>query len=229
MARDPQQPRSHPVPASARHRTRPLVVGVAGGSGSGKSTLVRSLVEMLGIDQVTVIEQDHYYRDRSDLHLEERRRINYDHPDAIDEPLLLRHLHDLLAGRAVERPVYDFIRHERSHRSVTLPPRPCLVLEGILVLASEPLRALMDLKLFVDTDPDVRFIRRLLRDVEERGRTTAEVIRQYLETVRPMHLQFVEPSKRHADLILPEGGLNRAALDVIRSHVRQVLLPPRRK
>jgi uridine kinase len=210
-------------------RHRPFVVAVAGGSGSGKSTLVRALVETLGPERVTVIEQDHYYRDRSDLSPSERRRINYDHPDAIDEALLLDHLQALVSGAAVDRPVYDFTRHARAPDAVRLGARPCLIVEGILVLASAPLRALMDLKLFVDTDPDVRFIRRLLRDVEERGRTPADVIEQYLATVRPMHLQFVEPSRRHADLILPEGGLNRAALDVLCSHVQQQLLPTGRK
>jgi uridine kinase len=205
------------------------VIGVAGGTGSGKSTLVAALVEALGTARVTVLEQDHYYRDRSDLSLEERSRINYDHPDAIDEGLLLKHLDLLLDGRAVERPVYNFARHEREARTVPLLPCPCLIVEGILVLAAAPMRERMELKLFVDTDADVRFIRRLLRDVEERGRTPEQVIRQYLESVRPMHLQFVEPSRRYADLILPEGGLNRAALDVIRSHVQQVLLPSKRK
>jgi uridine kinase len=208
---------------------RPFVVGVAGGSGSGKSTLVRALVDSLGRERVTVVEQDHYYRDRSDLALEERRRINYDHPDAIDEPLLLQHARLLISGAAVQRPVYDFARHTRAELTVALLSRPCLVIEGILVLATEPLRELMDLKLFVDTDADVRFIRRLARDLEERGRTTADVVEQYLATVRPMHLQFVDPSRRFADLILPEGGLNRAALSVLCSHVEQQLLPTKRK
>lgn len=211
-----------PVPGQS------FVVGVAGGSGSGKSTLVRALVDALGPERVTVVEQDHYYRDRSDLPSDERRRINYDHPDAIDEELLRAHVAALAGGLPVERPVYDFTRHTRAEATTTLHPRPCLIVEGILVLASAPLRQLMDLKLFVDTDADVRFIRRLRRDVAERGRTPDDVIEQYLMTVRPMHLQFVDPSRRHADLVFPEGGLNRAAIDVLRSHVEQQLLPRRR-
>jgi uridine kinase len=206
-----------------------VVIGVAGGSGSGKSTLVAALVAGLGEEQVAVVEQDHYYRDRSDLSLAARRHINYDHPDAIDEELLLAHVEALVAGRTIARPIYDFTRHARAAGTVDLPPRPCLLVEGILVLASERLRRLLDLKLFVDTDADLRFIRRMLRDVEERGRTPADVIEQYLSSVRPMHLQFVEPSRRHADLIFPEGGLNPAALEVVCSHVRQMLLPTKRK
>lgn len=205
------------------------MIGVAGGSGSGKSTLVAALVVALGAERVTVVEQDHYYRDRSDLSIEERRRINYDHPHAIDEALLVEQIESLLAGKQIERPLYDFARHARDARTVALEPRPCLVVEGILVLASAPLRALMDLKLFVETDADVRVLRRLIRDVQERGRTPTEVIEQYLSTVRPMHLQFVEPSKGYADLILPEGGLSRSALELLCSHVWQQLLPTRRK
>jgi uridine kinase len=204
-------------------QAKPIVVGVAGGSGSGKSTVVAQLVAALGTAQVAVIEQDHYYRDRADLTPEARRRINYDHPDAIDEPLLVDHLRALAGGRAIERPTYDFVRHLREPATVRVEPRPCVVIEGILVLDSSPIRELMDLKLFVDTDPDVRFIRRLLRDLEERGRTLSGVVAQYLESVRPMHLQFVEPSKRYADLILPEGGLNPVAIDVILARIRQSL------
>jgi uridine kinase len=204
-------------------QAKPIVVGVAGGSGSGKSTVVAQLVEALGTEQVAVVAQDHYYRDRADLAPEARRRINYDHPDAIDEPLLVAHVRALASGQAIERPTYDFVRHLREPRTVQVDPRPCVVVEGILVLDSASLRGLMDLKLFVDTDPDVRFIRRLLRDLEERGRTLPEVVAQYLESVRPMHLQFVEPSKRYADLILPEGGLNPVAIDVILARLRQAL------
>jgi len=203
---------------------RPIVVGVAGGSGSGKSTVVGRIMEALGAEQVAVVAQDHYYCDRADLTPEARRRINYDHPDAIDEPLLVAHVRTLAAGEAIDRPTYDFVQHLREPRTVRIDPRPCVVVEGILVLATAGLRELLDVKIYVDTDADVRFIRRLLRDLEERGRTLAEVVAQYLESVRPMHLQFVEPSKRNADLILPEGGLNQVGIDVILARIRQALV-----
>jgi uridine kinase len=200
-----------------------IVVGVAGGSGSGKSTVVARIVDALGVGQVAVVAQDHYYRDRADLTPAARRRINYDHPQAIDEPLFVAHVRALASGQAIDRPTYNFVRHLRMPRTVRLEPRPCVVVEGILVLEAATLRELLDLKIFVDTDADVRFIRRLLRDMEERGRTLADVVAQYLESVRPMHLQFVEPSKRYADLILPEGGLNQVAIEVILARIRQAL------
>lgn len=203
---------------------KPIVVGVAGGSGAGKSTVVGRIVEALGAEQVAVVAQDDYYRDRADLTPEARRRINYDHPDAIDEPLLVAHVRALASGEAIDRPTYDFVQHLRMPRTVRVDSRPCVVVEGILVLAVTTLRELLDVKIYVDTDADVRFIRRLLRDLEERGRTLAEVVAQYLESVRPMHLQFVEPSKRNAELILPEGGLNQVGLDVILARVRQALV-----
>jgi uridine kinase len=203
---------------------KPIVVGVAGGSGSGKSTVVGRIMEAFGAEQVAVVAQDHYYRDRADLTPEARRRINYDHPDAIDEPLLIAHVRALAAGEAIDRPTYDFVQHLRMPCTVRVDPRPCVVVEGILVLASAALLELLDVKIYVDTDADVRFIRRLLRDLEERGRTLAEVVAQYLESVRPMHLQFVEPSKRNADLILPEGGLNQVGIDVILARIRQALV-----
>jgi uridine kinase len=203
---------------------KPIVVGVAGGSGSGKSTVVARIVEALGAAQVAVVAQDHYYRDRADLTPEARRRINYDHPDAIDEPLLVAHIRALAAGEAIDRPAYDFVQHLRMPLTVRLDPRPCVVVEGILVLAAAALLELLDVKIYVDTDADVRFIRRLLRDLEERGRTLPEVVAQYLESVRPMHLQFVEPSKRDADLILPEGGLNQVGIDVILARIRQAVV-----
>jgi uridine kinase len=198
----------------------PLVVGVAGGSGSGKTTVVRRIVETLGPERVALIEQDAYYRDGSHLPFEERLARNYDHPDSIEEPLLAEHVAALRRGCPVEAPCYDFVHHVRRAETRRVEPRPCVVVEGILVLACEPLRELLDLRLFVDTDPDVRFIRRLQRDIEERGRTPASVITQWESTVRPMHLQFVEPSKRHAHLIIPEGGLNAPALQVLLAHLR---------
>jgi len=198
----------------------PFVVGIAGGSGSGKSTVVRRILETLGEARVALVEQDAYYRDGCHLPFEERIARNYDHPDAIDEPLLAEHIRALRAGLAVEMPRYDFVHHLRRLETLRVEPRPCIVVEGILVLASEALRDLFDLRLFVETDADLRLIRRLHRDVAERGRTPESVIAQWEATVRPMHLQFAEPSKRHAHLIFPEGGLNTAALEVILAHLR---------
>ncbi len=206
----------------------PIVIGVAGGSGSGKTTVVRRIVDSLGDDQVTVLEHDRYYRDRNDLRLEERAALNYDHPDALETDLMVQHVLALKAGEAVEAPVYDFARHARTSITERLQPRRALIVEGILIFADAPLRRLMDIKVFVDTDDDTRVIRRLQRDVAERGRTMASVIDQYLSTVKPMYLEFVEPSKRYADLIVPVGGHNAVAADLLLSFIRSVAgVPPR--
>ncbi len=203
---------------------RNILIGLAGGSGSGKTTVTRVLKTRFGEGEVTVLEQDHYYRrPPGHLSLEERARINYDHPSAFDEELLVEHVTALLAGRAIDRPCYDFVHHTRGPESVPVRPSHVIILEGILVLENERLRELMDIKLFVDTDADVRILRRLERDVKDRGRTVESVISQYLGVVRPMHLQFVEPSKRHADLIIPEGGHNQVALDMIVAKIEQLL------
>ncbi len=201
----------------------PLIVGVAGGSGSGKSTVVRRLIRTLGAERVALLETDAYYRDRADLTAEARAALNYDHPDATDEPMLVAHLRQLRAGSGVAAPRYDFVRHARLAETQWVPARPCVVVEGILVLATDALRDLLDLRLYVETDADVRLIRRLRRDLDERGRTAESVLEQWEATVRPMHLQFVEPSKRHADLILPEGGHNMVALDVILAHLKAAI------
>jgi uridine kinase len=192
-----------------------FVVGIAGGTGSGKSTVAENLARALPAGTVAGVEHDWYYRDRSGIPFEQRLAINYDHPDAMETELLVDHLATLRQGRAVDAPQYDFRTHQRRAERRRVEPAPVLLVEGILVLADERLRAHMDLKLFVDTDADIRLMRRIRRDMEQRGRTFAQVREQYYATVRPMHLQFVEPSKRHADLIVPEGGENRAALDVI--------------
>jgi uridine kinase len=194
---------------------RPVVIGVGGGSASGKTTVVNHIVDRLGGDQVTLLEHDRYYRDRSDLCLEERAALNYDHPDALETALLVWHLTELKAGRAVQVPVYDFTRHARTTETDTMPPREVIILEGILIFTDAALRELMDIKVFVDTDADTRFIRRLRRDVAERGRTMESVIAQYQATVKPMHLEFVEPSKRYADVIIPVGGDNPIAIDMM--------------
>jgi uridine kinase len=198
---------------------RPLVIGVAGGTGAGKTTVVRAIVEAVGADQVAQLPEDAYYREYRHLSEADRARINWDHPDAIEVDLLLQHLKTLLAGGSVERPVYDFTAYARAAETVRVEPRPVLIVEGILVYVEARLRELFDVKVFVDTDADLRLIRRVLRDVNERGRSLDSVVAQYLATVRPMHLAFVEPSKRHADIIVPEGGANRVAIDLLRSAI----------
>lgn len=200
----------------------PVVIGVAGGSGSGKTTVVRRIVESLGDDRVTLLEHDRYYRDRSDLRLEERAALNYDHPDALETDLLVRHVHELRAGRPVEVPVYDFARYVRPGPTETAHPRRAIIVEGILIFTDAALRALLDVKVFVDADDDIRFIRRLRRDVAERGRTMESVIEQYQATVKPMHLEFVEPSKRYADIIVPQGGHNTVAIGMLLTLIRSL-------
>jgi len=199
---------------------QPLVVGIAGGSGSGKTTVVAEIVRAIGADRVTVLHQDAYYRDNSHLSAEERARLNYDHPDAFDTPLLVQHIEALRRGEAVESPVYDFAAHARLLETEHKPARAVIVVEGILILYEPELRQLMDIRIFVDTDADVRLIRRLQRDVAERGRTVESVIRQYVATVRPMHLEFVQPSMRYADVIIPEGGYNRVAVEMVVARVK---------
>ena len=201
---------------------RPFIIGVAGGSSSGKTTISERLVEMTGPEHVSLIELDSYYMDRSDQPPEARRAINYDHPDAFDWPLLNDHLAALSAGAAVPVPIYDFVQFNRSGRTRLVHPARIVVVEGILVLWEPTLRERFDLKVFVDTDADIRLIRRLRRDATERGRSAESVIEQYLRTVRPAHEQFIEPSKRYADVIVPQGGLNRPALDVLLARVELV-------
>jgi uridine kinase len=203
-----------------------FVLGIAGGTGSGKTTVARRLCAGMPGDKVVVIDHDAYYRDRSALPVEERLLINYDHPSAIETELLVAHLGELRRGRAVEIPRYDFRHHVRLPETRHVAPAPIIVVEGILVLADERLRAEMNLKIFVDTDADIRLMRRLQRDIEERGRTFAQVREQYDSTVRPMHLAFVEPSKRFADLVIPEGGENQRALDTIIGHLVQMTNAP---
>jgi uridine kinase len=201
---------------------RPFLIGVAGGSSSGKTTISERLVELTGEEHLSRIELDSYYLDRGDEPLEERRLANYDHPDAFDWTLLNDHMAALVNGASVEVPIYDYVQHSRSGQTRTVAPKKIIVVDGILVLWESALRDRFDLKIFVDTAGDVRLIRRLQRDVAERGRTPDNVIAQYLETVRPAHEQYIEPSKRYADVIIPEGGLNRPALDVILARVREL-------
>ncbi|HET9263191.1 MAG TPA: uridine kinase [Vicinamibacterales bacterium] len=207
-----------------RRSSGPLVIGVAGGSGSGKTTVVRRIVDSLGEDRVTVLEHDRYYRDRNDLRFEERAALNYDHPDSLETDLLVDHLQQLRAGRSIEAPAYDFARYLREPSSETIIPRAAVIVEGILIFTDALLRQLMDVKVFVDTDDDTRFIRRLQRDITERGRSVQSVIDQYLGSVKPMHLEFVEPSKRYADIIIPQGGHNAVATDMLLTLIRSLAL-----
>jgi len=200
----------------------PVVIGVAGGSGSGKTTVVRRIMDSLGPEHVVVLEHDRYYRDRPDLRLEERAVLNYDHPDSLETSLLVQHLHALKQGRPVDVPLYDFTRHARRGDTQRCQPRRAIIVEGILIFSDAQLRDRMDVKVFVDADADTRFIRRLQRDVAERGRTMESVIEQYQGTVKPMHFEFVEPTKRYADLIIPVGGHNAVAVDLMLSLVRSL-------
>ena len=197
---------------------QPFVIGVAGGSGSGKSTVTRQVLASIGPEMAAVVMQDDYYRDQTHIAPDERPNTNYDHPDAFDWPLMMQHVKALRHGEAIEMPVYDFALHNRSSKTITVKPAPVIVIEGLFALYDAWLRKMMSLKLFVDTAPDVRFIRRLQRDISERGRSTQSVIDQYLETVRPMHKQFIEPTKREADVILPHGA-NGPAVDIITTKV----------
>jgi uridine kinase len=201
----------------------PVVIGVAGGTGSGKTTVAHEILNRAGTAQISLIQHDAYYKDLGDLSPAQRAMQNFDHPDALDNALLIEHLRELKAGRAIEVPVYDFTTHTRTAETSTIEPHRIILLEGILIFADEALRRLMDVKIYVDTDPDIRFIRRLERDIAERGRTMESVIRQYLATVRPMHQEFVEPSKRFADVIIPEGGFNEVAIEMVAARIRSLL------
>jgi uridine kinase len=202
---------------------KPFVIGVAGGSGSGKTTVARNLLDLVGRDRISHLLHDHYYFDLAHLSLEERAKVNFDHPDSLDNELFRHHLDELIAGRDVECPVYDFKTHRRTPETTTITAHPVIVVEGILIFADPKLRQLMDLRVFVDTDADLRVLRRIERDVAERGRNLESVITQYLDTVRPMHNEFVAPSKKFANLVIPEGGMNQVAIDVLITKVESVL------
>ncbi len=202
---------------------KPITIGVAGGTGSGKTTVALKILERVGFDRIAYVSHDSYYRDASDLPPGERAQLNFDHPDSLDNELLIVHLAELQANRSVEIPIYDFKTHSRTTQTRRVDPQPVILLEGILIFADKRLREMMDVKLFVDTDADMRFIRRLQRDINERGRSVDSVIQQYLHTVRPMHLEFVEPSKRYADVIIPEGGFNEVAIEMVAARLRALV------
>ena len=202
---------------------RPLIIGIAGGSGSGKSTVARGVADSLSGLSVAFIDMDAYYRNHAHLSMAERRRINWDHPDAFDTDLLLAHLNALARGESVQKPVYDFVTHTRTARPEPVSPADVVVIDGLLLFVDERLRALCDVKVFVDADSDIRLVRRLRRDTVERGRPLEEILDQYLTTVQPMHLQFVEPSKRYADIIVPRGGHNTVAVEMITAKIQQRL------
>ncbi|MDE5413745.1 uridine kinase [Alkalihalobacterium chitinilyticum] len=203
-------------------KQKPIIIGVAGGTGSGKTTVAKEIFHQFNQKSIVLIEQDAYYKDQSHLSFEERLGTNYDHPLAFDNDLLLKHLQTLLNGESIEVPVYDYAQHTRSDTFISVLPKDVIILEGILILEDKRLRDLMDIKLFVDTDADIRILRRLSRDIQERGRTLESVVEQYTTVVRPMHLQFIEPTKRYADIIIPEGGQNRVAIDLMVTKIRSI-------
>ncbi len=199
-----------------------IVIGIAGGTGSGKSTLINRIKEEFS-DSITMLSHDFYYKEHSHIPFEERKKLNYDHPDAFDTDLMIEHVKALTEFRSIERPVYDFTIHNRIDETVTVRPAKVIVVEGILIFENKELRDMCDIKVFIDTDADVRIIRRIIRDVEERGRTLESIVNQYLTTVKPMHEQFVEPSKKYADIIVPEGGYNRVALEMLNERIHALL------
>lgn len=203
--------------------SRPILIGIAGGTGSGKSTIAKEIYNKFQENCIAMIEQDSYYKDQSNIPYEERTKINYDHPKAFDTELLISHLKSLMQRESIEKPVYDFEIHNRKKESITVESKDIIIVEGILILEDPGIRELLDIKIYVDTDADVRIIRRLVRDINERGRTVDSVINQYLNVVRPMHMQFIEPTKRYADIIIPEGGHNKVAIDIIVAKIKQIL------
>lgn len=218
----PEFPSSSPDPQT-HSPNKPIVFGVAGGTASGKTTVAQTILASVGASQVAYLPHDAYYRDMAFLPLTERALLNYDHPDSLETELLIQHVQALLAGRPVPVPVYDFAEHRRTNQTKLVEPSPIILIDGILIFTNRELRDLMDIKIYVDTDADVRFIRRMERDMNERGRSLDSIVKQYLETVRLMHLEFVEPSKRYADVIIPYGGLNRVAMDMVVSRLMILL------
>lgn len=202
---------------------KPTIIGIAGGSGSGKTSVTRKIMESLKGHSIILLEQDYYYKDQSDKTMEERLQTNYDHPFAFDNDLLIEHLQQLINRETIDIPTYDYENHTRSSKTITVEPKEVIIIEGIFALENDELRNLMDVKLYVDTDSDIRILRRLSRDIKERGRSMDSVIEQYLSVVRTMHLQFIEPTKRFSDIIIPEGGENMVAIDIITTKIRTLV------
>lgn len=202
---------------------RPILIGIAGGTGSGKSTVANEIFSSIPMGNICMIRQDSYYKDQSSLTPEERVKINYDHPDAFDTALLIKHLKMLINGESINIPVYDFSIFNRTDKTEKVNPCPIIIVEGLMILVEKEIRDLLDIKIFVDTDADLRIVRRIKRDIEERGRTLDSVIMQYINSVRPMHLEFIEPTKRHADIIVPEGGYNKVAIDILKARLKQIV------
>ncbi|EDS77310.1 uridine kinase [Clostridium novyi A str. 4552] len=202
---------------------RPILIGITGGTGSGKSTVANEIYESFKDDCIAIIEQDSYYKDQSHLTFEDRIKTNYDHPNAFDTELLVEHLKELSSGKSINKPIYDFKEHNRKKEMIKVEAKDIVIVEGIMILQDVELRNLLDIKIYVDTDDDVRIIRRILRDIKERGRTIDSVVDQYLNVVKPMHSQFIEPTKKYADIIIPEGGQNKVAIDIMVSKIKQIL------
>ena len=202
---------------------KPILIGITGGTGSGKSTIADEIFNSFNEDCIAMIQQDAYYKDQKHVTMEERVKTNYDHPRAFDNDLLIEHLKALMNGESIEKPIYDFTVHTRADETTTVNPRDIIIVEGILILEDPRIRELLDIKVYVDTDADIRILRRMVRDIDERGRTVESVIEQYLSVVRPMHMQFTEPTKRYADIIVPEGGRNKVAIDILVSKIKDIL------
>lgn len=202
---------------------KPIIIGITGGTGSGKSTVAKAIIKSLSKKNIAVIQQDAYYKDQSELPFEERVKTNYDHPLAFDNELLTEHLEKLCSGDSIEQPIYDFENHTRKKETIFVESKDIIILEGILLLEDEKLREMQDIKIYVDTDADVRILRRIQRDIEERGRTLDSVIKQYLATVRPAHIQFIEPNKRYSDIIILEGGHNKVAIDMVITKIKSII------
>jgi len=203
--------------------SKPIIIGICGGTGSGKSTVARAIFESLPESNISILEQDAYYKDQTHLVMEDRVKTNYDHPLAFDTELLINHIKTLAEGNAINKPIYDFSQHTRSTENVRVESRDIIIIEGIMIFEDKRLRDIMDIKIFVDTDADIRIIRRITRDIRERGRTLESVIGQYLSTVKPAHEQFIEPTKKFADLIIPEGGYNKVAIDIMVAKVKSII------
>lgn len=200
-----------------------MIIGISGGTGSGKTTVAQKIIASVGTENVVYLQQDSYYRNLGDMPIELRHKVNFDHPNSLDNDLMMNHIEALRAGESIEQPIYDYATHSRKAETFRVGPRPIIIVEGILVFVDAQMRRLMDIKIFVDADADIRFIRRLDRDVHERERSVESIISQYMTTVRPMHLQFVEPSKRYADIIIPEGGHNDVGIDLVTEKIKSIL------